>query len=47
MRKYYSEPELEIIKYGISAEVIFTDSVPGIDDGDEFDLDAAGDVFAD
>ena len=49
MRKYYSEPELEIRKYRMAPD-IFTDS-ENIGDGDEFDLDAANqpldDLFAD
>lgn len=50
MRKYYSEPELEVRKYLIND--IFTDSDPGLHDGDEYDLDgsvdpgAGSDIFA-
>ena len=51
MRKDYSEPMLEIRKYAITPD-IFTDSDPGLHDGDEFELDAVDDgeiedVFAD
>lgn len=51
MRKYYSEPELEVRKYSVSAS-IFTESGkdPGLDDGDDYNLDSAGpaeDPFAD
>jgi hypothetical protein len=42
MRKDYLEPELEIRKYRITPDV-FTDSDPGLHDGDEYDLDSVGD----
>ena len=49
MRRYYASPEIEIRVYRVSHSV-FTDS-ENIHDGDEFDLDAAGqpqdDLFAD
>ena len=41
MRKYYSEPTLEIRKYAASPD-IFTDSDPGLDKGDDYGIDAAG-----
>lgn len=47
MRKNYAEPALEVRKYLITD--IFTDSDPGLHDGDEHDLDAIGDaeIFGD
>ncbi len=48
MKKNYDEPVLEVRKYLITD--IFTDSDPGLHDGDEFDLDAVGageEVFGD
>lgn len=48
MRKYYSEPALEVRKYLITD--IFTESEPGLHDGDDYNLDAVGageDVFGD
>lgn len=49
MRKDYFEPTLEVRKYLISD--VFTDSDPGLHDGDEYDLDSVGggdndDIFA-
>ena len=50
MRKNYSEPELAVRKYRTTPD-IFTDSDPGLHDGDEYDLDAINDpvdeLFAD
>ena len=49
MSKFYAEPKIEFRMYRIAQDV-FTDSDPGLEDGDEFDLDAIGrpdDVFAD
>lgn len=40
MKKYYSEPELEIRKYGISANGIFTTS--DLDDDDVFNNTTQG-----
>ena len=42
MRKDYCEPELEVRVYR-SMPDIFTDSDPGLHDGDEFEPDAVGD----
>ncbi len=49
MKKYYSEPELEVRKYLLKD--VFTDSDPGLHDGDDYELDSVGgnedvDVFA-
>ncbi len=46
MRKNYLEPTLEVRKYRVSPD-IFTDSDPGLHDGDEYDLDAVGEPTAD
>ena len=37
MTKYYSAPELEIRRYAIEEEQIFTS---GVHDGDDFELDS-------
>ena len=41
MRKDYAEPALEVRKYLIKD--IFTDSDPGLHDGDEYGLDSIDD----
>ena len=41
MTKFYTEPELNILQYRMT-DSVFTDSDPGLHDGDEFDLDAVG-----
>ena len=46
MSKYYSSPEMEIRIYR-TAHGVFTDSDPGLHDGDEYDLDAVGEPTAD
>ena len=50
MSKLYISPEIEFKKYKM-AQSIFTDSDPGLHDGDEYDLDAINDpadeLFAD
>ena len=43
MRKDYAEPALEVRTYRMTSDV-FTDSDPGLHDGDEFDLDNVGDT---
>ncbi len=41
MKKFYSDPEIEIRKYRLT-DTVFTESDPGLHDGDEYDLDSVG-----
>lgn len=45
MAKFYVEPELNILQYRMTKSV-FTESDPGLNDGDDFDLDAINDDAA-
>ncbi len=46
MSKFYCEPIIEIRKYRLT-DSVFTDSDPGLHDGDDYELDSIDDSNSD